>query len=64
MQKRPQLLSPHQASRARAKPWFERLARAGLSARAAIYAALAYIAAEIALTQRLTGPGERFGRPD
>ena len=55
---------PTEASRARAKPWFQRLARLGLATRAVIYALLAYIAAEIALTHASTGPGERFGRAD
>jgi hypothetical protein len=41
---------PTEASRARAKPWFQRLARLGLATRAVIYALLAYIAAEIALS--------------
>ncbi len=40
---------PTEASRARRRPWFQRVARLGLATRAVIYAVLAYIAAEIAL---------------
>ena len=50
---------PTEASRARAKPWFQRLARLGLATRAVIYALLAYIAAEIALTH--SSPAQASG---
>ena len=41
---------PAEASRVRAEPAFQRFARLGLGSRAAIYALLAYMAADIALT--------------
>ncbi len=50
---------PTEASRARAQPWFQRVARLGLATRAVIYAVLAYIAAEIALTH--TSPAQASG---
>jgi hypothetical protein len=50
---------PTEASSARAKPWFQRLARLGLATRAVIYALLAYIAAEIALTH--SSPAQASG---
>ena len=52
---------PAEANRARAKPWFQRFARLGLGTRATIYAVLAYIAAEIALTDVAPAPASGSG---
>jgi hypothetical protein len=52
---------PTEAARTRAKPWFQHLARLGLATRAMIYALLAYIAAEIALTHSAPAPASGSG---
>jgi Domain of Unknown Function (DUF1206) len=41
-----------EVDRSRTKPWFQRLGRAGLATRAAIYCLLAYFAADISLRHR------------
>jgi hypothetical protein len=52
---------PTEATRTRARPWFQHLARLGLATRATIYALLAYIAAEIALTHSSPAPASGSG---
>jgi Domain of Unknown Function (DUF1206) len=52
---------PAEASHTRAKPWFRRIARLGLATRAAIYAVMAYIVAEIALTKSASAQASGSG---